>query len=73
MWNAIIKKALAEKSKFPDRAASHIMIDTLRKDYLNVLCENFLVHFLSENISSKHGGNYNLYSIDCKHSVNPVF
>lgn len=64
MWNAIIKKALTEKSKFPDRAASHIMIDPLRKDYLNVLCENFLVHFLSENISSKHGGNYNLYSID---------
>lgn len=64
MWNAIIKKALAEKNKFPDRAASHLMIDPIRKDYLNVLCENFLVHFLSENISSKHGGNYNLYSID---------
>lgn len=64
MWNDIIKKAQAEKTKFPDRAASHIMIDPIRKDYLNVLCENFLVHFLSENISSKHGGNYNLYSID---------
>ncbi|SNZ00023.1 hypothetical protein [Flagellimonas pacifica] len=64
MWNAILKKALAEKAKYSDRAASHFMIDPLRKDYLNVLCENFLIHFLSENISSKHGGNYNLYSID---------
>jgi hypothetical protein len=64
MWNAILKKALAEKNKFPDRAASHLMIDPLRKEYLNVLCENFLIHFLSENISSKHGGNYDLYSID---------
>lgn len=64
MWNAILKKAIAEKNKFPDRAASHLMIDPLRKEYLNVLCENFLIHFLSENISSKHGGNYNLYSID---------
>lgn len=64
MWNAIISKAVAEKSKHPDRPASHILIDPLRKDYLNLLCENFHLHFLSENISSKYGGTYNLYSID---------
>jgi hypothetical protein len=64
MWNAILNKALAEKNKFPDRPASHFLADPLRKEYLNVLCENFLIHFISENVASKHGGNYNLYSID---------
>ncbi len=64
MWNAILGKAVEEKNKYSDRAASHFMIDPLRKDYLNVLCENFLIHFISENVTSKHGGNYNLYSID---------
>lgn len=64
MWNAIIAKAVSEKNKHPDRPASHILIDPLRKDYLNILCENFHLHFLAENISSKYGGSYNLYSID---------
>jgi len=64
IWNSILEKAIAEKNKFSDRAASHFMIDPIRKDYLNVLCENFIIHFLSENVASKHGGNYNLYSID---------
>ena len=64
LWNEILSKALQEKNKFPDRAASHLLIDPSRKDYLNVLCENFMLHFISENVVSKHGGNYNLYSID---------
>lgn len=64
MWNAIISKAVAEKTKHPDRPASHLLVDPIRKDYLNILCENFHLHFLSENIASKYGGNYNLYSID---------
>ncbi|MBW3519157.1 hypothetical protein [Flavobacterium sp. NKUCC04_CG] len=64
MWNAIITKAVSEKNKHPDRPASHILIDPIRKDYLNILCENFHLHFLSENIASKYGGTYNLYSID---------
>ncbi|WP_318486471.1 ORC-CDC6 family AAA ATPase [Photobacterium leiognathi] len=64
MWTAILAKATEEKNKFPDRPASHFMADPLRKEYLNVLCENFLIHFISENVTSKHGGNYNLYSID---------
>lgn len=64
MWNSILERSLFEKNKFPDRPASHFLVDPLRKDYLNVLCENFLVHFISENVTSKHGGNYNLYSID---------
>ena len=64
MWNSILTKAIEEKNKFPDRPASHFMADPLRKEYLNVLCENFLIHFISENVTSKHGGNYNLYSID---------
>ena len=64
MWNAIINKAISEKNKHPDRPASHILIDPIRKEYLNILCENFHLHFLSENIASKGGGNYNLYSID---------
>jgi hypothetical protein len=64
MWNAIIIKAVSEKNKHSDRPASHILIDPIRKDYLNILCENFHLHFLSENVSSKYGGSYNLYSID---------
>ena len=64
MWNAVLGKAVEEKNKYSDRPASHFMIDPIRKDYLNVLCENFLIHFISENVTSKHGGNYNLYSID---------
>ncbi|WP_431645841.1 hypothetical protein [Enterobacter hormaechei] len=64
IWNSIIEKALQEKNKFPDRAASHLMIDPSRRDYLNVLCENFMLHFISENVVSKHGGSYNLYAID---------
>ena len=64
MWNGILERAQEEKNKYPNRPASHFMIDPLRKDYLNVLCENFLIHYISENVTSKHGGNYNLYSID---------
>jgi hypothetical protein len=64
MWAAILAKAVEEKNKFPDRPASHFMADPIRKDYLSVLCENFLIHFMSENVTSKHGGKYNLYSID---------
>jgi hypothetical protein len=64
LWNAILEKAILEKGKASDKPASHLMIDPVRNDYLNVLCENFLIHFISENVSSKHGGNYNLYSID---------
>jgi len=64
MWNAIINKAVSEKNKNPDRPASHLLVDPIRKEYLNILCENFHLHFLSENIASKYGGNYYLYSID---------
>lgn len=64
MWNAILNKAINEKNRHPDRPASHILIDPIRKEYLNILCENFHLHFLSENIASKGGGSYNLYSID---------
>ena len=64
LWNDIIAKAVAEKNKLPDRPASHLLIDPVRKDYLNVFCENFMLHFLEESRSSKYGGNYNLYCID---------
>lgn len=64
MWNAVLKKAVEEKNKYSSRPASHFMVDPIRKDYLSVLCENFLVHFIAENVTSKHGGKYNLYSID---------
>lgn len=64
MWNAIITKAVSEKNKHPDRPASHLLVDPVRKEYLNLLCENFHLHFLSENIASKYGGSYHLYSID---------
>lgn len=64
MWNAIIAKAVYEKNKHPERPASHLLVDPIRKEYLNILCENFHLHFLSENIASKYGGNYHLYSID---------
>ena len=64
MWNAIIAKAVSEKNKHPDRPSSHLLVDPVRKEYLNILCENFHLHFLSENIASKYGGSYHLYSID---------
>lgn len=64
MWNKIMEKALNEKTKHPDRPASHILIDPIRKDYMNLFCENFLIHLLEEGRASKAGGNYNLYSID---------
>lgn len=64
MWNSIISKAVSEKNKHPDRPASHLLVDPVRKEYLKILCENFHLHFLSENIASKYGGNYHLYSID---------
>ncbi|WP_017691497.1 hypothetical protein [Paenibacillus sp. PAMC 26794] len=64
LWDAIINKAISEKTKSPDRPASHFLIDPIRKDYLNILSENFLVHFLEEGRASKAGGNYNLYAID---------
>lgn len=64
MWNGILQKALKEKQKFIDRPASHFLIDPIRKKYLNILCENFLIHLLEDNRASKYGGNYTLYSID---------
>lgn len=64
LWNSILEKALSEKAKHSDRPASHILIDPIRKDYMNLFCENFLIHYLEESRTSKYGGNYNLYSID---------
>lgn len=64
LWNSILNRALLEKSKNVDRPASHFMIDPVRKEYLNIFCENFLIHFLEENRTSKYGGSYYLYSID---------
>lgn len=64
MWDAIIAKAVSEKNKHSERPASHLLVDPVRKEYLNLLCENFHLHLLSENIASKYGGSYHLYSID---------
>lgn len=66
IWNSILGKALAEKDKFKKepRPASHFMIDPTRSKYLNVLCENFIIHLLEESRTSKYGGNYFLYAID---------
>lgn len=64
MWNSIIKRALDEKSKNIKKPSSHFMIDQSRKKYLNILCENFILHLLEENRASKYGGSYLLYSID---------
>lgn len=64
MWNKIIEKATKEKNKHPDRPASHILLDPVRKDYMNIFCENFMLTLLEEGRSSKAGGNYNLYAID---------
>ena len=64
MWNSLLKKALDEKGKNPDRPASHFMLDPLRKKYLYVFCENFMVHCLEDSRASKYGGNYVLYAID---------
>lgn len=64
MWNALLGKALSEKNRNVDRPASHFMIDPIRKKYLNVFCENFIVHCLEESRASKYGGNYILYALD---------
>jgi len=64
MWDRILIKANNEKNRHPDRPASHILLDPLRKDYLNIFCENLILHLLEEGRSSKAGGNYNLYAID---------
>ncbi|WP_215112418.1 MULTISPECIES: hypothetical protein [unclassified Exiguobacterium] len=64
MWSKIIEKAVKEKNKHPGRPASHILLDPIRKDYMNIFCENFMLTLLEESRSSKAGGNYNLYVID---------
>lgn len=66
MWNSILKKALNEKNKNKKGAkpSSHFMLDPVRKKYMNIFCENFLLHFLEESRASKYGGNYLLFSID---------
>lgn len=66
IWNSILGKALAEKDKIKKepRPASHFMIDPARSKYLEVLCENFIIHLLEESRTSKYGGKYYLYSID---------
>lgn len=64
MWSDMLQKAINEKQKYPSRPASHILIDPVRKGYMNIFCEYFLTHFLEEGRSSKYGGNYSLYCID---------
>ena len=68
MWNSILSRALSEKNKNNNkrvqRPSSHFMLDPLRRKYMNVFCENFLVHLLEESRTSKYGGNYLLFSID---------
>ena len=66
MWNSILRQALTEKNKNKKdpRPSSHFMLDPLRKKYMNIFCENFLIHFLEESRASKYGGNYLLFSID---------
>lgn len=64
MWNSLLKRALDEKNKNTNRPASHFMIDPIRKKYLNIFCENFMVHCLEDGRASKYGGNYVLYAID---------
>lgn len=64
MWRELLNRALSEKEKNIDRPSSHFMIDPIRKEYMNVFCENFLVHLLEEDRASKYGGNYYLYTFD---------
>lgn len=66
MWNSILEKALKEKEKTKKntRPSSHILLDPIRKNYLNILCENFILHLIEESRASKYGGNYLLYAID---------
>ncbi|MCU5396548.1 hypothetical protein, partial [Bacillus toyonensis] len=64
MWKSLLSRSLHEKEKNAERPASHFMIDPIRKEYMNIFCENFLVHFLEEDRASKYGGNYYLYVLD---------
>lgn len=66
MWNSILNRAVIEKNKNKKdpRPSSHFMLDPLRRKYMNIFCENFLIHFLEESRASKYGGNYLLFSID---------
>lgn len=66
MWNSILNRALIEKNKNKKdpKPSSHFMLDPIRRKYMNIFCENFLIHFLEESRASKYGGNYLLFSID---------
>jgi hypothetical protein len=64
LWNDLLGKAIAEKNKNAARPSSHFMINPEKKHYLNIYCENFLIHFLEENRTAKYGGKFNLYCID---------
>lgn len=64
MWNSLLEKALNEKNKNQKKPASHFMVDPIRKKYLNIFCENFIIHCLEDSRASKYGGNYVLYSLD---------
>jgi len=64
MWKELMNRALHEKEKNAERPSSHFMIDPIRKEYMNIFSENFLVHLLEEDRASKYGGNYYLYTFD---------
>lgn len=66
MWNSILERVLFEKgkNKKEQRPASHFMIDPIRKNYLNIFCENFIIHYLEDSRASKYGGNYLLFALD---------
>lgn len=68
MWNSILNKALTEKNRNKNKKelkpSSHFMLDSVRKKYMNIFCENFMIHLLEESRASKYGGNYLLFSID---------
>ena len=66
MWNSLLERAVKEKNKNKNdqRPASHFMLDPIRKKYMNIFSENFLVHCLEDSRASKYGGNYTLFSFD---------
>lgn len=66
MWNSLLNRSLSEKNKYKKepKPSSHFMLDPLRQKYMNVFCENFLIHLLEDSRASKYGGNYLLFSLD---------
>ena len=65
MWNSLLMRAQAEKTKVPDVAASHFLILVRNEQMLSMLNMFFLVHLLTKGRTTKKDrSSRNLYCFD---------